>query len=397
VDENAQRPRVRDSVVPLTSCIRVLNGFGKSLEVILPKLRDGYITPDASVALELALENPDAFFLSPSGETFHNVTVTGGKQRTEGPLSLKRELRDIDRTVQALEDALRREELRVHTLGREVSELAALLERLQDERREAEKNAHSSGVALQQMETELARTEQRLHQCRLELDRIQQQQSGKQELLAFKREELERHEVRQCELELELSNAQQTLAEHRATRDTAMQRAAEANARLAGLEERRRGAATALERIDRMVREVSSHAQALELQIAGAAAEQQERESENIRLSNLLISLQSEREQCDSKAAELKQAAEQIRSLSAELDTALRTARQQLDALRDHRSEVSTALARLQSDLQHLAETCLQELSITSDALLAESSFNVLEGEALAQEVASRARTSRPP
>ena len=137
---------------------------------------------------------------------------------------------------------------------------------------------------------------------------------------------------------------------------------------------------------DRMVREVSSRAQALELQIAGAAAEQQERESENIRLSDLLISLQSEREQCDSKAAELKQAAEQIRSLSAELDAALRTARQQLDALRDHRSEVSTALARLQSDLQHLAETCLQELSITSDALLAESSFNVLDGEALAQE-----------
>ena len=41
---------------------------------------------------ELALENPDAFFLSQSGECFHNVTVTGGKQRSEGPLSTKREL-----------------------------------------------------------------------------------------------------------------------------------------------------------------------------------------------------------------------------------------------------------------------------------------------------------------
>jgi chromosome segregation protein len=33
-----------------------------------------------------ALENPDAFFLSKSGECFH-MTVTGGKQRAEGPLS----------------------------------------------------------------------------------------------------------------------------------------------------------------------------------------------------------------------------------------------------------------------------------------------------------------------
>ena len=73
----------------------MLDGFGRSLEVVLPKLRDGYITADASIARNLALENPDAYFLSATGECFHNVTVTGGKQRKEGPLSLKRELREL--------------------------------------------------------------------------------------------------------------------------------------------------------------------------------------------------------------------------------------------------------------------------------------------------------------
>src|SRR5262249_497401 len=34
-------------LVPLKSCIRVLDGFGRSLEVVLPKLRDGYITQDS--------------------------------------------------------------------------------------------------------------------------------------------------------------------------------------------------------------------------------------------------------------------------------------------------------------------------------------------------------------
>ncbi|HWC15499.1 MAG TPA: chromosome segregation protein SMC, partial [Terriglobales bacterium] len=386
VDESAQRQPARDSIVPLTSCIRVLNGFGKSLEVILPKLRDGYITPDASTARELALENPAAFFLAPTGETFHNVTVTGGKQRTEGPLSLKRELRDINRVVQSLEDALRHEEFRVHTLGREVAELTALLERLQDERREAEKSAHSSGMALKQMENELARTEQRLHQLRVDLDRVQQQQSGKQELLHFKREERERHEVRRCELELELSNAQQTLTDHRATRDMAMQRAAEARARLAGLEERRRAAAASLERIDHMVREVSSRVETLASQIAAANSEQQEREAENLRLSELLEALKLEREERESKAAELKKTAEQIRVLTTELDATLRAARQELEVTRERRGELSTTLARLQSDMQHLAETCLQELSLTSEALLSETSVATIDGEALIQE-----------
>src|SRR5581483_6763233 len=104
--------------VALKNCIRVLNGFGRSLEVILPKLRDGYIVPGPAAARELALENPDAFFLSQSGECFHNVTVTGGKQRKEGPLSLKRELRDVLRQISEIEAALQQEELRVAALGR---------------------------------------------------------------------------------------------------------------------------------------------------------------------------------------------------------------------------------------------------------------------------------------
>src|SRR5437763_14029824 len=94
VDEAAHSAPPGQPILPLKNTIRVLDGFGKSLEVILPKLRDGYIVPSAGLGRELALENPDAFFLSQSGECFHNVTVTGGKQRAEGPLSMKRELRE---------------------------------------------------------------------------------------------------------------------------------------------------------------------------------------------------------------------------------------------------------------------------------------------------------------
>jgi len=85
-DVNHQYAPLNDTVIPLKNSIRVLNGFGKSLEVILPKLGNGYIVPDPAVARELALSSPDAFFLSENGECFHNVTVTGGKQRSEGPL-----------------------------------------------------------------------------------------------------------------------------------------------------------------------------------------------------------------------------------------------------------------------------------------------------------------------
>ena len=105
-EETGPGYREQQGVVGLKDCIRVLDGFGKSLEVILPKLRDGYVTPDSDTARTLALENPDAFFLAPTGECFHNVTVTGGKPRAEGPLALKRELREAQQKLAKVEAEL---------------------------------------------------------------------------------------------------------------------------------------------------------------------------------------------------------------------------------------------------------------------------------------------------
>ena len=162
VDENAHQVQPERPIIPLKNAIRVLNGFGRSLEVILPKLRDGYIVPDPKFARELALENPESFFLSQSGECFHNVTVTGGKQRAEGPLSMKRELRDVLRMLVELEQALRHEEMRVLTLGHEIKDLTSLLDRLEGEKREAEKQAMTSGHLLQQLEAEFTKVNERL-------------------------------------------------------------------------------------------------------------------------------------------------------------------------------------------------------------------------------------------
>ena len=144
----------------------MLDGFGKSLEVILPKLRDGYIVPDPAFARDLALENPDAFFLSQTGECFHNVTVTGGKQRAEGPLSMKRELRDVLRMLDELEQALRAGRNARLQLWATRSKTTSLLERLEAEKREAEKQAMTSGHALQQLDHEMARVRERLQHLR---------------------------------------------------------------------------------------------------------------------------------------------------------------------------------------------------------------------------------------
>jgi chromosome segregation protein len=364
----------------------VLDGFGRSLEVVLPKLRDGYIAPDSNIARNLALENPDAYFLSANGEVFHNVTVTGGKQRTEGPLSLKRELRDVSKICSDLEAAIHSEQSKVQTLGRELAELTKLLGNLEEDRREAEKQALTSGHALKQLESELARTEQRLNTYRLEFERTRSERNEKESAVAEKREQALVLEQKRQGLEDEIRAVQEQLAFLKTARDVTANAAAGAAARLAGLEERRRSASAALERMESLSADAARQVEQLQAQIASAAAEKQQRETENVQIAERLQALAAEKTAAEATGVQLQHESEQVRARIAEIEQEVKTARRELDAARDRKSELGAQLAKLQSDLAHMAEMCLNELSVTADDLRANAQIPLVEGEQLALE-----------
>jgi chromosome segregation protein len=378
----------RDGVVPLKHCIRVLDGFGKSLEVILPKLGNGYIVPDSDVGRDLALQNPDAFFLSQSGECFHNVTVTGGKQRSEGPLAMKRELREVLHQAADVERAMAEEQTRVAALTRDINELTSLLQRLEDEKREAERQAMTSGHTLQQLDSEMSRVRERLSTYERETQRLVTECGESEVSIATHRTELITHEEQKYVLENEMQAAQSSLDDLRYRRDEAAQHASDARAHLATLEERRRGAVATVERLEAMVAEVSSRLDKLKSQIEAAAAEKEQREQENARLAEQEIQWSAEREAAQQRDRELLEELQSVRARLAELEESLKTARHELDAARDRRGELSAEQARLQSDAQHMAETCIQELSQPREELLADETLPRLAGEELGNEEA---------
>ena len=387
LDEAAHRAPARaQQIQPLKNSIRVLNGFGKSLEVVLSKLRDGYIVPDAAAARDLALDNPDAFFLSESGECFHNVTVTGGKQRSEGPLSMKRELRDCLRQAADLENALREEEARALTLAREISELSACLDRLENEKRDADRLALTSGHNLRQLESEAARFAERVALAEREAQQVETERASAESESAAKQTELAACEQRQAALESEAAAAQESLAGLRATRDAAARTAAEIMARVAAVEERRRAAAAALERTESLVADVTARLEALQNQQQMAAAEQAQREIENLQLAEQVLALAAEREQAEAHEWELKVESDQVRARLAQMEEELRGARQELDAVRDRRGELAAQGAKLESDQQHMAETAVNELGVAAAALADDPAVARLSGEELAIE-----------
>ena len=386
LDEAAHCAPPAAQIVPLKSSIRVLNGFGRSLEVILPKLRDGYIVPEADVAKGLALENPDAFFLSQSGECFHNVTVTGGKQRAEGPLSMKRELREVVRQLEDLERGLRDGETRVMTLGREIKELTELLERLDGEKREAENQAMTQGHMLRQLDSEMTRVSERLNVAQMELARLAAERAEQEGILCARQSDIETLELKRLEVEQQMQAAQATLTALRLRREESAQTTSQHAARVATLEERHRSAAAVLQRIESLFSEMEERVQALMSQIEGAAAEKIQRETENVELARQTEDLEAERNASQTREGLLQFENEQLRARLAEIEELLKASRLLLDRARYRRGELSAAAAKLQSDAQHMAETCLNELGMERGALMEDTSLLIVTGDELATE-----------
>ena len=385
-----------EGLISLRSTIKVLNGFGRSLEAMLPKLRDGYLAPDSETARRLATEYPHGYFLAPTGEYFHSSTVSGGKPAAEGPLAVKRELRETQKKLEKVEAELGQAEINAVAAARAIEELAARLELLNEQRRQAERDAANQGAALKQMEAEVERIERRLQEWILQASRNKDAREQKQGLIGQKLEEAQRLEAEHKAAELHLEELQQGLSELRQSRETLQQEAAKVTAELAGLEERRRGADATYQRIDRLHADLEKRALTIEQQRVAAEAERDQRLNENDGLQARQIELQAARAQAVEEAKTAQAEAAALREQLAATEAQLKALRLATDEFRENRSKLASLAAKLVSDLEHLEASCLNELSVEAAALRVEEDIAYLEGDELtAAEEESRGMKQR--
>ena len=373
-------------VIPLKDAIRVLNGFGRSLEKILPKLRDGYLVENAMSGRRLAAQHGHAYFLTPEGECFHAATITGGKPASEGPLALKRDLRDTEHRLAKLEAGLEQAEIEAAALAKTIEDLVAQLEARSAERRQAETETANFGAALRQMDTETQRLDRRLQEWTAQAARNLEACEAKLQLIEKERAEAERLEAEHKTAEAGLEAMHAKLDELRRTRETMQQEAARVTAELAGLEERRRGAEAAFQRIDRLHADLERRALAIEQQQASATGEREQRTAESAALAERQKELAAAREEATALTQTIAADALQVRQQLAAMETDLKAQRAALDQLREDRSARSSEAAKLSSDLEYLEGSCLSEVNVEAQVLRDDAETPRLEAEALAAE-----------
>ena len=373
-------------LTPLKDSIRVLNGFGPSLEAILPKLHHGYLVEDSGSARRLAAEHPYAYFLTPEGECFHNATVTGGKPASEGPLALKRELRETESRLSRLDTDLAQAEAKAAALTQAIEKLTAELEARSEERRHSETEIANQGATLKQMEAETQRIERRLEDWTAQAARNQEAREAKRTGIDEKREETHRLEAEHTAAEAALNELQASLDALRQKREGLQQEAAQVTAELAGLEERRRGAEAAFQRIDRLHADLERRLQSIRQQRTAAEAERDERIRENAELARREQELTTARTEALARSQASSAQAQDVRQQLAALETQLKAGRAALDQLREDRATLSSEVAKLRSDLEYLEASCLAEVNTEAALLRADTEVARLDSEALLSE-----------
>ena len=384
-------PVQADGVKPLREILRAQKELKQELTAILTKVSRGFVCADGATAQRLAGQFPEGYFLVPGGECYHGQTVSGGRPAAEGPLLQKRELRARQKQLETIEEQLRVAEDGAQAAARGIEEMVAAMERLDENRRGAEREVANHNAMLRQGEQERQRVERKLSELSGQKNRNQEAQAQKQAQIAQKQQEAEtiRREMEAAEASMEA--VAQQISEAREKRDSTQQEAARVTAELAGFEERRRNAESTFQRIDRVFADLERRRLQLEQQSAATVAEREQRGRENEELS---VSESQLRARQSAAQEEARQAAGEMATLRArltEMEQGLKAERARIEALRDGRGQLGTQQARLRSDLEHLETGCMHELGVEAAALRVEEGLTRLEGDALnAEEDACR-------
>jgi chromosome segregation protein len=160
----------------------------------------------------------------------------------------------------------------------------------------------------------------------------------------------------------------------KAERESAQARESELRGHLAALEERQRSAVSALARLDSSIEELTRRRAELEGQCEQWIRQRGDWATEEQRLQEQVAMAERRSEELAARVAELESSGEEHRRRLAELAEELHRQRQELEVTREKKSAAEVQLARLQSEIEHLKDTCRNELQVELEALSVTSS-----------------------
>jgi chromosome segregation protein len=364
----------------LASVVRV---SGEAAAAIQRAMGHAWLVPtfERAAAVAPSSESP---VVTRAGDVFRSghLVSGGGREESRGILSTKREIKDLRERAIDIRGRLQR-------LAEQTAEAAETIDRLSAQIAELTTEAHGHEKAIVGFEAVLAKTAEALDRLgrkaevlATESARSQEQRRALEAREAEARETAARREKEREAADGRFGEAQRLLQEARESVEVIGRRAADARAAHAALVER----ATAL------LGEVARQEEALADLEARFAARQDEARLNAQRQEHLRQAIDENRRQLDVDAQELEAARAEVRLADEALaslhqgaeaqETSIREARRSVEEIRAEVGELDVVRATAESDLAHLAATCVEAVQASLDEVLVEVEQAEREGQA---------------
>ena len=377
-------------IARLDRLIHFRDPLGPAAKRFLPRLHSAYLVENAAIAERLATEHADCQFLTPDGTCYQGRIVTGGRVSEAGPLATKRQLRALETRIAALEQEAATTQAALTALSHELRSAEQELAEYTARQMEAEKGLVAARHAWQQARAECERGEKQLADARAELVQLQEIDARARARAAQAVAERDHAAAERAAVEAEAAHAAERLSELRAALQTHQEGTATQRAALAALAERLAAAEARHAQLAAEREQVRQQQTALTEQRAALAAELVELEAATQQQQLRQQALAAEKTRLEERRAALETEWEQTRVRLVELEDALRQLRQQLGDLREQRGTQEVERARMQAEREHLRTTCLEELHLHPEDLLAQEPERLAGAELAAAEASYR-------
>jgi chromosome segregation protein len=381
-------------IVPVSDVVRVQGPHVMTISKVMP---EAYVADSFEQAVAFSRQTP-APVATLDGDMLRgpHLVSGGAKVESRGILATRREIKELRERVASDRQALTRLANETAQLEIIIAQATSAIAALVAEQHRQEKDVVSYAAQLARSEEETARLTRKAEVIALERSRAEEERRTLEGRRAEAESSISRIGEEQRQADDRLTGAQRQLADARDTVAQLGARAAEARASHAALVERAAAAAADVARLEEGARE-------LEQRIAFRAAELEQARS---RREALLVSVAESVRALDADVQGLDamrqdvviadEAAGAVRVRVEAQDSVIREARKALEDVRAAAGELEVARATAESDLAHLAQSCLDAVQASLDDVLVEVERMEAAGENEPDAAAIAAEESDP-
>ena len=381
-------------IVPVSDVLHVQGPHAITIQKVLP---EAYVADTFEQAVSFSRQT-SAPIATLDGDVLRGPhLVTGGaKVESRGILATRREIKELVERVANDREQLARLAADVAQLELTIAEATGAITGLQAEEHAQEKAIVAYEAQRDRADEERARLARKAEVIAVERRSAEEERAALEARRSEADTSIVRLESEQRAAEERLSEAQRTLADARETAGVLGAQAAEARANHAALVERSAALAAEVLRLEESARE-------LELRIGAHHAELQQTHTRRESLLQSIVegqrTLDDDIQTLVGKRDELRAADENAAALRASVDaqdSVIREARGAVEGIRSEATDLEVQCATAQSDLTHLAQTCMDAVQVSLDEVLAEVEQMEQAGQATPDAAAIAAEEADP-